>query len=118
MWTAENGKRYDRSQLRYPNDLTNGECSLIEPLIAPAKRGGRRHDANVQEVMNGIMSRVVRRLPVAGDSEGSAAQQHGVCLPRSLDIRRHAGAHSSRALDEKLRASEPGSEPYGRHRRS
>ena len=55
MWTAENRKRYDRSQLRYPSDLTDNEWSLIEPLIAPAKRGGRKREVNVREVMNGVM---------------------------------------------------------------
>jgi len=55
MWTAENRKRYERSQLRYPSDLTDDEWSLIEPLIPPAKRGGRRREVNVREVMNGVM---------------------------------------------------------------
>ena len=55
MWTAENRKRYDRSQLRYPSDLTDDEWNLIEPLIAPAKRGGGRREVNVRDVMNGVM---------------------------------------------------------------
>ncbi len=55
MWTAKNRKRYDRSQLRYPSDLTDDEWQLIEPLIPPAKRGGRRREVNVREVMNGVM---------------------------------------------------------------
>jgi len=55
MWTAKNRKRYDRSQLRYPSDLTDDEWRLIEPLIPPAKRGGRRREVNVRDVMNGIM---------------------------------------------------------------
>ena len=41
MWTAENRKRYDRSRLRYPSDLPDDEWRFIEPLIPPAKRGGR-----------------------------------------------------------------------------
>jgi transposase len=55
MWTANNRKRYDRSQLRYPSDLTDDEWQLIEPLILPAKRGGRRREVNIREVMNGVM---------------------------------------------------------------
>jgi len=31
MWTARNRKRYDRSKLRYPSDLTDDEWKLIEP---------------------------------------------------------------------------------------
>ena len=55
MWTTENRKRYDRSQLRYPSDLTDDEWFLIEPLIPPGKRGGRRREVDVREVLNGIM---------------------------------------------------------------
>ena len=40
MWTTENPARYDRSALRYPSDLTDGEWALIAPLIPLAKRGG------------------------------------------------------------------------------
>src|SRR6202047_271116 len=55
MWTKENRGRYDRSRLRYPSDLTDEEWALVEPLIAPAKRGGNKRTVDVREVMNGIM---------------------------------------------------------------
>jgi len=55
MWTAQNRRRYDRSALRYPSDLTDEEWAHIEPLIAPAKRGGNKRHVDVREVMNGIM---------------------------------------------------------------
>ena len=55
MWTVENRKRYDRSKLRYPSNLTDEEWRLIEPLIRPAKRGGRRREVDVREVLNGTM---------------------------------------------------------------
>jgi len=55
MWTAENRPKYNRDTLRYPSDLTDEEWSHIEPLIPPAKRGGRRREVNVREVVNGIM---------------------------------------------------------------
>ena len=35
--------------------LLDDEWELIEPLIAPAKRGGRKREVNVREVMNGVM---------------------------------------------------------------
>src|SRR5487761_1395992 len=41
MWTAKNRKRYDRSRLRYPSDLTDEEWALVAPLIPkdlPARR--------------------------------------------------------------------------------
>src|SRR6266699_1190755 len=55
MWTTQNRSRYDRSQLRYPSDLTDEEWAHVAPLIAPAKPGGNKRSVNVREVMNGIM---------------------------------------------------------------
>ncbi len=55
MWTAQNRRRYDRSQLRYPSDLTDDEWAHVEPLIPPAKPGGNKRSIDVREVMNGIM---------------------------------------------------------------
>jgi transposase len=55
MWTNKNRSLYDRSKLRYPSDLTDGEWALIEPLIPPAKRGGGKRTAAMREVVNGLM---------------------------------------------------------------
>jgi transposase len=55
MWTPENRRRYDRDELRYPSDLTDAEWAQVEYLIPPAKRGGRRREVDVREVLNGIM---------------------------------------------------------------
>ncbi len=55
MWTTENRPRYDRGQLRYPSELTDEEWALVAPLIPPAKRGGRKREVNIREVVNGIM---------------------------------------------------------------
>ena len=55
MWTAQNRRRYDRSQLRYPSDLTDDEWAHVAPLIPPAKPGGNKRSIDVREVMNGIM---------------------------------------------------------------
>jgi transposase len=54
MWTMKNRPRYDRDKLRYPSDLTDEEWSLVEPLIPPAKRGGRKREVVVR-VVNGVM---------------------------------------------------------------
>ena len=55
MWTAKNRGRYDRSQLRYPSDLTDDEWARVARLIPPAKRGGNRRPVDVRGVMNGLM---------------------------------------------------------------
>ena len=52
MWTAEQSAT--RRGLRYPSGLTDGEWALIEPMIPPAKRGGRRREVNIREVLNAI----------------------------------------------------------------
>jgi len=55
MWTPENRRRYDRSKLRYPSDLTDEEWKLVEPLIPPGKRGGSKRTVVMREVVNGLM---------------------------------------------------------------
>jgi transposase len=55
MWTNENRRRYDRSRLRYPSDLTDEEWALIAPEIPPAKRGGGKRTVDLREVVNGLM---------------------------------------------------------------
>ena len=55
MWTAEQRRRHQRRGLRYPSDLTDMEWALIEPLIRPAKRGGRRRSVNLREVLQGLL---------------------------------------------------------------
>ncbi len=59
MWTRENRGLYERKGARYPRDLSDAEWALIAPLIPPlippAKRGGRRREVDVREVMNGVL---------------------------------------------------------------
>ena len=55
MWTSTNRPRHNRDKLRYPSDLTDEEWALIEPLIPPAKHGGRRREVNLREIVNGLM---------------------------------------------------------------
>jgi putative transposase len=39
----------------YPSDLTDEQWQLIEPLIPPAKPGGRPRTVNMQELINAIL---------------------------------------------------------------
>ena len=55
MWTKGNRRRYDRSDLHYESDLTDGEWAEIAPLILPAKPGGNKRSVNLREVVNGLM---------------------------------------------------------------
>ena len=55
MWTDENRAKYNRDHLRYPSDATDEEWAIIEPLLPPAKHGGRKREVDMREVFNGIM---------------------------------------------------------------
>jgi len=47
-----------REKKRYTSDLTNAQWAIIQPLIPPAKPGGRPREANIREVLNGIFYRL------------------------------------------------------------
>jgi putative transposase len=55
MWTDKNRAKYSRDHLRYPSDVTDEEWKHLEPLIPPAKRGGRKREVDMREVLNGVM---------------------------------------------------------------
>jgi transposase len=55
MWSYEDRKRYDRTGLRYPSDLTDAEWALVEPHIPPAKRGGRKRTVDIRAVLQGVL---------------------------------------------------------------
>ena len=38
----------------YPTDLTDAQWEILEPLIPPAKPGGRRRSVNMREILNAI----------------------------------------------------------------
>ena len=54
MWTPDHRRAAARHGPRYPSDLTDAEWALVEPLIPPAKCGGRRRSVNLREVLNAI----------------------------------------------------------------
>jgi|TARA_B100000959_G_C14772153_1_gene537958 transposase len=39
----------------YPSDLTDAQWKQLEPLLPPAKPGGRRRSVNIREIINGIL---------------------------------------------------------------
>ena len=54
MWKPEHRLAADRSGPRYPSDLTGAEWAIVEPMVPPAKHGGRKRTINVREILNGI----------------------------------------------------------------
>jgi len=89
MWTSENRPKYNRDKLRYPSDLTDDEWSHVEPLIPPAKRGGRKRSVEPREIVNGLM--YVLSTGCSGVMfPKTAAEEHAVWLFRPLELGRHA----------------------------
>ena len=62
----------------YLTDLTDEQWSIIEPLIPPAKHGGRPRTVDMREVINTCLYLNSDRLPVGHAAERPAAQEHGV----------------------------------------
>jgi transposase len=44
----------NRSGLRHPSYLTDTEWAIVDPMIPPARHGGRKRLVNVREMLNGI----------------------------------------------------------------
>jgi putative transposase len=55
MWTAFARTHYERLNARYASDVTDVEYGLIEALLPPARRGGRRRTTDLREVLNAIL---------------------------------------------------------------
>ena len=55
MWAASACRGYQRSGTRYASDLTDEKIALIEPLLPAAKRGGRRRNTDLREVLHAIL---------------------------------------------------------------
>jgi putative transposase len=44
-----------RERRVYPSDVTDEEWAILEPLIPPAKAGGRPEEIERREIVNGIL---------------------------------------------------------------
>jgi putative transposase len=49
----------------YPSDIRDEEWAILEPLIPPAKPGGRPRTTNIREVINALFSPFPYRSPMA-----------------------------------------------------
>jgi transposase len=48
MWTPEHRRAAGRRSLHYPNDPTDAEWVLVEPMIPPAEHGGHKRSVDVR----------------------------------------------------------------------
>lgn len=54
MWTEDQRKTHKPRSGRYPSDVSDAEWAIIEPMIPPPSRGGRKRETDVREVFNAI----------------------------------------------------------------
>ena len=80
MWTPEHRQAAARRGLRYPSDLTDAEWALIEPMIPPARRGGRPRDVERPRGAQRDLLCSLDGLPVVGAAQGPAAEVDGTSL--------------------------------------
>jgi transposase len=52
MWTKEQREAHKPRTGGYPSDVTDAEWAIIEPLIPPARTGGRHRDTDMRAVFN------------------------------------------------------------------
>ena len=93
MWTTENQAKYKRDHLRYPSDLTDQEWAHVEPLIPPARRGGRKRETDMREALNAVMYVLSAGCQWPLSSQGFAAAQHRLSLLLRLEQRWGVGSH-------------------------
>ncbi len=117
MWKPEHRRAAALVGLRYPNDLTDAEWALIAPLIPPAKRGGRRREIDVREVLNAIfyvLSTGCQWKALPKDLPPKSTAHFYFML---WDWGRHAGAHPPCALCGGAREGRPRGQPDRGHHR-
>ena len=107
MWKPEHRRAAERRGLRYPSDLTDAEWALVEPMIPPAKRGGRRREVNVREVLNAIFYVLSTGCQWQALPKGPAAEEHGAFVLHAVGLGRNVRARPPRALRRHARARGP-----------
>ena len=55
MWTEEHRRIYRREGVGYPSNLRDPEWAPLEPLIPPARPGGRPRKTDMPAAMNAIL---------------------------------------------------------------
>jgi transposase len=55
MWTKAQRRIYRREGTGYPSDLRDAEWARLEPMIPPARPGGRPRKTDMRAAMNAIL---------------------------------------------------------------
>ncbi len=86
MWKSEHRRAAKRMGLRYPSDLRHAQWALLAPLISPTKRGSRRREVNVREVLSTILSVLWTGCQRMLLQQGPAAEERGTFLFHAVEL--------------------------------
>jgi transposase len=70
MWTEEHRRIYRREGGGYPSDLRDAEWTRLEPLIPPARPGGRPRKTDMRAAVNAILYLLRTGSPTAAALDG------------------------------------------------
>ncbi len=115
MWKPEHRLTGGQCGLRYPSDLSDADaCCSDDPA------GATRRTPPFRRCTRGVERNflcAVDRLPMEGDAEGSAAEEHGAFLFHIMGLGRHFGAYSRHTLYSNTRSSRTRSKSHGGNHR-
>ena len=80
MWTRDTRLEHDRGDLRYPSDVTDAEWAILEPLLPPPSKTGRKRGWPIREVINAIFFVLAAAVP------GGCCPSTSRCASRSAAI--------------------------------
>jgi Putative transposase of IS4/5 family (DUF4096) len=55
MWTEEQRRIYRREGDGYPSDLRDAEWARLEPMLPPARPGGRPRKTDIRAAMSAVL---------------------------------------------------------------
>ena len=91
--------------------LTDAEWSIVEPMIPPARHGGRRRSVNVREVLNGIFYVLWTGCQWKALPKDLPPKSTVHDYLELSELGWHVGAYPSRTVCRGARAGRPRSEP-------
>ena len=114
MWTEEHRRIYRREGDGYPSDLRDTEWARLEPLIPPARPGGRPRKTDMRAAMNAILYLLRTGCPWRYLPRDSFPPRSTVLRHLSqVRARWRLGSNLGRVAHGVTRTDGPGGQPVG-----
>ena len=116
MWTDEHRAAHGQAGTGFPSDLTDPEWKRLEPLIPPARPGGRPRGTDMRQAMNAILYLLRTGCPwryLPRDAFPPRSTVYNIFLQYlpAIPGRGPMGGDLGRASHESARRTRPRSEP-------